>query len=159
QRRGPAPVAHAAAPRGGGVRRARALFALLLGPAAGAAAQPAAEARVITVAAYREELRAAEAALTTHPLAAAARPGTALAGTRVAFAGETVGVDPALSSALVSVRPETAAATLARVRAVLRALPAETAAAPAAPDPALLRRAQEAERRAAIPEGGDVEGM
>jgi len=150
-------VAAAIAPLGGRVRTGWAL-GLLLAAAAPAAAQPA-PARVIDVAAYRDELRAAEAALVAHALPEAAERGTALATTRVAYAGETVGVDPALAVALRTVRPETAAAALTRVRAVLRALPAEAAGAPRAPDAALLRRAQAAERRPDIPEGGEVAGL
>lgn len=136
-----------------------AALALVLGAAAAPAQEPPADApRRLGVAAYRDELRAAEAALVAGDWTAAAARGAALSTARVEFSGETVGVDPALVDALAEARPPHATAALARVRTALRALPQEAPAPPPAPDDALLRRAQQAEKQAALPEGGEVSG-
>jgi hypothetical protein len=65
-------------------------------------------------------------------------------------------VDPAVVEALSAPGPSSTAAALARVRAVRQALPREAPPSPPAPDDALLRRAQQAEKQAALPEGGEV---
>jgi hypothetical protein len=126
--------------------------ALACAPALAAAQE---NARTLSVAEYRDELRGIEASLAQGDLPAAAAAGEALRSARVAFEQEQVPVDPALVGAVAAVRADTRHGAGLRVRAVLRGLEARPQKA-GAPDLAALRRAQRAEAPGAIPEGGEV---
>lgn len=114
--------------------------------------------RVLTVAGYRDELRAIDSALAAGDATGASERARELGSARVAFAGEEVAVDPSLVAAVTAAPAGSPQAARVRIRAVLRGL---DTAAPAVPDPdaELLRRAQRAEARSDLPSGGQVSGM